>query len=57
MLDDRRHTGRASGWRKLSALEYSPPLSLCQPDVHAGGDAINHYDIMIMRVVMKNCDI
>ena len=36
MLDGRRHTGRASGWRKLSELECSPLLSLCQPDGHAG---------------------
>ena len=38
MLDDRRHIGRASGWRKLSVLECSPLLSLCQPGVHCADD-------------------
>ena len=51
MLDGRRHTGRASGWRKLSALECSPLLSLCQPDGHGDGDA-DHFNLNLKRYFM-----
>ena len=44
MLDDRRHTGLASGWRKLSVLECNPPLSLCQPGHHDGDFSHGDHD-------------
>ena len=48
MLDGRRHTGPASGWKKLSALECSPLLSLCQPGGHDAGDHIVRVMIIIV---------
>ena len=59
MLDDRRHTGLASGWRKLSVLECNPPLSLCQPGHHHNGnfshrnlgDYSNDDDTMTQKIV------
>ena len=58
MLDDRRHTGLASGWRKLSVLECNPLLSLCQPDHHNGdfshhnlGDDSNDDDTKTQKIV------